>query len=110
MAAVHSSFMSCERRPFFFIEVSGLSKLRTNVVEPCDHRSHFGSRYHIWSMRLARPFCFEPPLALHRKCALTLFDHPDTVAILAQGTTSGQCVSQGLFVLNPLWLCIENVH
>ena len=21
------------------------------------HRSHFGSRYHIWSMRLARPFC-----------------------------------------------------
>ena len=27
---------------------------------PSVHRSHFGSRYHIWSMRLARPFfCYE---------------------------------------------------
>ena len=24
---------------------------------PIEYRSHFGSRYHIWSMRLARPFC-----------------------------------------------------
>ena len=27
---------------------------------PSGHRSHFGSRYHIWSMRLARPFfCYD---------------------------------------------------
>ena len=31
---------------------------------PNGHRSHFGSRYHIWSMRLARPFCHHPDPSL----------------------------------------------
>jgi len=31
-------------------------KLTLMSLPPIEHRSHFGSRYHIWSMRLARPF------------------------------------------------------
>ena len=63
MAAVRNSCESCERRPIFFIGVPPISKMIDNANRPVEHRSHFGSRYHIWSMRLARPFCFKLPLA-----------------------------------------------
>ena len=67
MAAVRNSCRSCERRPIFFITVSRVSKMSAYADRPYVHRSHFGSRYHIWSMRLARPFYLMSPLVIVSK-------------------------------------------
>ena len=47
-----------------------LAALKFIVVEatPYEYRSHFGSRYHIWSMRLARPFCWALDQSLGQRC------------------------------------------
>ena len=43
-----------------FLYFLGYEKMSGFGSHPERYRSHFGSRYHIWSMRLARPFCIGP--------------------------------------------------
>ena len=47
-----------------FIASFALQNISTSANAHIMHRSHFGSRYHIWSMRLARPFCLRPSFVL----------------------------------------------
>ena len=65
---------------FFFSTTFENEKPYSVAAHHNSYRSHFGSRYHIWSMRLARPFCHQRQrrLCARSKSAFSQHrSHPD---------------------------------